>query len=421
MSKVYKVRRYSYDQRRRGRHRIIRTIALVLVLAGLAAAGWFAYDPIYEFVTNRTNRSREESSQSEPAPQSTSQQQSGAEASEVFGEGTPEPGPAETLPEVTAYLPQYALTGGDLQARLAALKNQGVQGVLFDLKGSDGRVMYSSTLESVAANAAQTDTPYDLRQTVPAVREAGLIPVGRIYAFKDHVATAHMYDAAVKYMDSKINWLDNSRASGGRSWLNPANEEARAYVLEIAQEAAGAGLTQIVLDGVQFPEGYALDLATYGVQGTLNKSDILADFLRKAREKEEDWGVAFWPTINLLSASGFSEVRYGSDVGLLIEASGRAVIEVMPEQFGNGVTGETLTLSSPVLEPYGTVRDALAACTEVLDVEGAEYAAVLQAYTSTTVTETMPYTSVEVAEQARAVREFGIQRVIWYNAGGNYA
>ena len=141
------------------------------------------------------------------------------------------------------------------------------------------------------------------------IRQAGLVPVGRVYAFKDRTATAHMYESAVKYMDSPVNWIDDSKANGGKPWLNPNDKEAQDYIIALVEEAAGSGLGAILLDGVQFPEGVSLNLATYGNTGTLDKSAILADFLARARGAGEGAGGQVATTVNLISAAGLSNVR----------------------------------------------------------------------------------------------------------------
>ena len=66
-------------------------------------------------------------------------------------------------------------------------------------------------------------------------------------------------------MDSPVNWIDDSKANGGKPWLNPNDKEAQDYIIALVEEAAGNGLGAILLDGVQFPEGVSLNLATYPV------------------------------------------------------------------------------------------------------------------------------------------------------------
>ena len=362
--------------------------------------------------------------QPEPSSVSSSQEEPGGEEMAVF-------------PQSAAYLPPEVVEDKALrEAALASMKQKGMDGVIFDLKDQQGMVRYQSGLELVESNRAQAERAYPLPEVIEEIRQAGLVPVGRVYAFKDRTATAHMYESAVKYMDSPVNWIDDSKANGGKPWLNPNDKEAQDYIIALVEEAAGNGLGAILLDGVQFPEGVSLNLATYGNIGTLDKSAILADFLARARGAGEGAGGQVATTVNLISAAGLSNVRYGDDVGKVLEAAGLAVVEVMPEQFGSGVTTETLTLSSPALAPYDTVSQALAACREVLfpgsgdedqdqedtPVETPVLAAVVQAYTSQSLSESANkvYGPQEIQDQVRAVQEVGIQRVFYLDPTGGY-
>ena len=431
--KDFKIKHYDYgrtQQRKQGRRAVVVTL---LMTAAALAVGWFAYPPVYEMVTGYEallsqrqdpDPSQPVTPQPEPSSVSSSQEEPGGEEMAVF-------------PQSAAYLPPEVVEDKALrEAALASMKQKGMDGVIFDLKDQQGMVRYQSGLELVESNRAQAERAYPLPEVIEEIRQAGLVPVGRVYAFKDRTATAHMYESAVKYMDSPVNWIDDSKANGGKPWLNPNDKEAQDYIIALVEEAAGSGLGAILLDGVQFPEGVSLNLATYGNTGTLDKSAILADFLARARGAGEGAGGQVATTVNLISAAGLSNVRYGDDVGKVLEAAGLAVVEVMPEQFGSGVTTETLTLSSPALAPYDTVSQALAACREVLfpgsgdedqdqedtPVETPVLAAVVQAYTSQSLSESANkvYGPQEIQDQVRAVQEVGIQRVFYLDPTGGY-
>lgn len=431
--KDFKIKHYDYgrtQQRKQGRRAVVVTL---LMTAAALAVGWFAYPPVYEMVTGYEallsqrqdpDPSQPVTPQPEPSSVSSSQEEPGGEEMAVF-------------PQSAAYLPPEVVEDKALrEAALASMKQKGMDGVIFDLKDQQGMVRYQSGLELVESNRAQAERAYPLPEVIEEIRQAGLVPVGRVYAFKDRTATAHMYESAVKYMDSPVNWIDDSKANGGKPWLNPNDKEAQDYIIALVEEAAGNGLGAILLDGVQFPEGVSLNLATYGNIGTLDKSAILADFLARARGAGEGAGGQVATTVNLISAAGLSNVRYGDDVGKVLEAAGLAVVEVMPEQFGSGVTTETLTLSSPALAPYDTVSQALAACREVLfpgsgdedqdqedtPVETPVLAAVVQAYTSQSLSESANkvYGPQEIQDQVRAIQEVGIQRVFYLDPTGGY-
>lgn len=267
--KDFKIKHYDYgrtQQRKQGRRAVVVTL---LMTAAALAVGWFAYPPVYEMVTGYEallsqrqdpDPSQPVTPQPEPSSVSSSQEEPGGEEMAVF-------------PQSAAYLPPEVVEDKALrEAALASMKQKGMDGVIFDLKDQQGMVRYQSGLELVESNRAQAERAYPLPEVIEEIRQAGLVPVGRVYAFKDRTATAHMYESAVKYMDSPVNWIDDSKANGGKPWLNPNDKEAQDYIIALVEEAANSGLGAILLDGVQFPEGVSLNLATYGNTGTLDKS-----------------------------------------------------------------------------------------------------------------------------------------------------
>lgn len=440
--KDFKIKHYDYGRAQQHKQRIRSAMVTLLMTAAAMAAGWFIYPPVYELVTNyEVFLSRFQQPNTPPVEETGS----------VPSEPEPDRSPLEDDRPERMFFPQKAvyLSPGVLEdtatldAALASLARKGVDGVVFDLKDVDGMVRYRSSLELVESNRAQGENSYSLSLTLDRIRRAGMTPVGRIFAFKDHTATAYMYESAVKYMDSPVNWIDEAKANGGKPWLNPNDRDAQDYILALVEEAAESGLGVILLDGVQFPEGVALHLATYGNTGELDKSGILADFLAQARDVGERSGCQVATTVNLISAAGLSDVRYGRDVGKLISAIGSAVVEVMPEQFGNGVTSETLTLSAPVQDPYGTVSQALTASRVSLLLGGEDeengrddetqddreqggerplLGAVVQAYTSGSLSESAnrEYGPQEVQDQVRAVQEVGIRSIFYWDPEGAY-
>lgn len=422
MRKRQKVRRYTYEYG--GQKKIwwkkTLSIASIVLVAGLL--GWFGYQPVYDLVVNgMAGQVQPPPSTSAPASESAVPPPAASQQPEA-----PAPSAESTagLPTSTYYLPP-AVVGDNtsLGAALAHIKTLGGTGVAFDLKDSTGLVLYKSALPEVITSFAQSEAPYDLAGVMQAVKAAGLTPVGRLYAFQDSTATSAtaMNGGAVKYMDSKINWLDNAKADGGKAWLNPNSAIARDYILKLVEETTGMGLGCVILDGVQFPTGLSLSLATYG--GVPDRSAVLAAFLQTARGLAEKNSAVLYPVITLRGLAGLDETPYGAEPGKLIAAAGTVLINVEPRQFGNGVTTPQLTLAKPQETPYDTVKTALAAAQTALQQQpDAALAAMVQQYTAPTAAgvASIPYGAQQAAQQALAAKEAGIDRVFYYNPNGSY-
>ncbi|MEG2087227.1 MAG: putative glycoside hydrolase [Angelakisella sp.] len=420
MPKQYKVRRYSYQWSGQKKQQWKRRglFAVGLLVAG--AVGWFAFDPVFQLVTNLPVPSFGGSSVVQPLPEPV------APSSQPLPESSqpaPEPVPEFTgaLPESMYYLaPAVVEQPQLLSAELAKIKAAGGTGVVFDLKDSNGIIRYASELPLVATNLAQPETPFQLETMLETIRAAGLTPVGRIYTFRDPLASGSWatYEGSVKYMDGQVNWLDKSKADGGKSWLNPNSAVARDYLLGIIEEAAGKGVPCLLLDGVQFPVGQALHLASFG--GTPDRSQVLADFVAAAVEKTARYHTDICPVVLVSGAAGINEIPYGATPEKLAAAAGRVLLDVRPEQFGIGVTHEKLTLTSPLLTPGETVTAAMKAAAATTELSELELGAMIQCYTATGMDSTAnkPYGDAEQAAQKQAATEAGATSIWYYTLAG---
>lgn len=413
MGKGYKIRRYGYGRGQERKYRIKRILVAAAIVLAVCAAGWFLFEPISGWFHSMAVAQQQRQAEKQAAAQ---QEQQGGE--QTAGETQNQDAAAFPKKSITLATSQLYDAAG-LASALKNLAAQGYDGAVFDLKDADGQVLYKSALETVTGNSKQVANRYDLAAVIKSIQDAGMTPVGRLYAFKDKTAGKVMADAVVKYQDTDMNWVDNSPDAGGKTWLNPNNTQAQEYILSLMKEAAGAGLKQVVLDGVQFPEGYSLEAASYAPGGAaVDKSSVLADFFQKAQSAASEARCSVWPCVNVSATAGVNTIRYGENLTKVLSAAGRVVLDVAPEQFGNGVQSDRLNLTAPVKDPYNTVKSALAASSALKD-SGAVLAARVQGYASRGVSteNNLAYAENEINAQIKATQEFGINYVIVNTVG----
>ncbi len=186
------------------------------------------------------------------------------------------------------YLPHSVLTDATALAHtLQQAKAAGFTAVLFDMKDADGALYFRASgdkaalVNSFAADALDMDA---LRSTFTTIREAGLSPIARLYAFCDNAAARVLEDARV-YPTGNPSWVwyDNKPDAGGKAWLNPYADAAHLYLIDLAKELRDAGAAGILFDGVQFPAqtsgAYFGDNAA-----TTSRADALTAFVTAAKQ-----------------------------------------------------------------------------------------------------------------------------------------
>lgn len=401
--KEYKVRRYGRDRRRQKKAAAAKTALMALLIAGACVAGWFLYDPVSAWLTEKSIERQERRAEEERLRQE--EQNQNQQRGEQDDPNTPAP-EQPALPESCAVLDTavlYDMTA--LENRLSEMAAQGCTGAVFTLKDSDGLVLYQSALEDVTGNAAQTAQRYDLAAVIAKIKAAGLTPVGRLWAFDDHIAARKMPEAMVKYNYTETNWIHNDKDAGGHTWLNPVSERAQGYILSLLQEAADYGLEAVILEGVQFPTGYSLNLATYAEKGvTVDKSAVLADFTAKAKFAMQAKGVSLWTALWLGDLSGESVRLGGSPLDIMASAED-CLIKAQPEQFA--------TRKAPLEESIYTVMHPWWSSLAKKLPDGVTLAAEVQSYApAANLWQGSGWGETQLTEQIRAAQEAGAVSIL---------
>lgn len=232
------------------------------------------------------------------------------------------------------YLPISALSVDSLtdSSTLQSAKAAGFTAVVFDLKDADGTLYYrfaDSRAQRIGyADGALTDA--DLKALFSLIREAGLVPIPRLYAFCDDAACAVLTDARISLVGNPTwAWYDGDRNNGGKKWLNPYSDVAQAYVQSLAVELKNAGAAAVMLDGVQFP----------------NKMDDNAYFGEDRVTEDQD-------NDTLTSFVTATRTQLGSDCPLLLGCTSAGALTTDTAIYG----GNPLTFGASMVSPLLTSK-----------------------------------------------------------------
>jgi hypothetical protein len=257
------------------------------------------------------------------------------------------------LPELRPKALYLSIFGiGDARLRSAALALADateVNALVIDLKSDYGKIPYASSIPLARESGAlSTRTIRDEEALVASLHARGIYVIARIVAFKDRLAAAARPDLAVKTRDGTL-WTDRENSA----WLDPLQEEARRYVVDVAVEAARTGVDEIQFDYVRFPDAVGLRFA--GASTQASRIAAIGGFLEEARQRLVPYNV-------FLSADVFGYVCWNPDdtmIGQRIEDLAPLVDYVSPmlypSSFQFGIPG----YRQPVAHPYEIVRRSL--------------------------------------------------------------
>lgn len=128
--------------------------------------------------------------------------------------------------------------------------------------------------------------------------------------------------------------MDDAPDKGGKPWIDPFTQSGQDYIRHIIDDAIKAGFQKIILQEVQFPEGYSLDMIDYGAHASDDKHAFLAQYIEQMTAYAAEQGVelsAMFPSSRLLGAN--TAMYFGDPAALVGE---RAVADLRIQSFGNG-------------------------------------------------------------------------------------
>lgn len=180
------------------------------------------------------------------------------------------------------YLPASVLADVNvLNAKLDAAAAAGINAVVLDIKNADGTINYDTAVPEALTAQAGTDDG-KLLPAIDAVRQHGMAVIGLFNCFNDPLAASALSEGAVHYMGTDQLWLDTRPDKGGKAWLNPYSDVARTYNVNVIREAFNTlKLDKVLLTGVQFPDGFSMEKATFDGEesSSIGRNETLRSFV----------------------------------------------------------------------------------------------------------------------------------------------
>ncbi len=253
------------------------------------------------------------------------------------------------------------------------------------------------------------------------LKDAGGWAIARVACFKDTRVAEARPDLAVQNQSGKT-W----KARKNFSWLNPYQDEAGQWCIDVGLAALEVGFDEIQYDYIRFPN--AGDGDTKGIQlpgvppgrprEAWRHSDEIVDFLARATEQIHEAG-------GYISADLFGLVTYdfrwdAGGTGQVLERIAEHVdfisLMVYPSHYNAGNYG---LKPHPIEHPYETVWNAMQEAQ--MRVQGLH--AKIRPWLEDFSAPWMGYPNHKpehVAEQIRAVYENGIEGWLLWNAANRY-
>jgi hypothetical protein len=245
------------------------------------------------------------------------------------------------------HVTQHAWAHPEMRERILSMAEDGkVNTVVLTLKDESGRIGYDSQVELGEASGA-TENVFPIHETVAELHERGIHVIGRIVAFRDPVLG--MYGENNGNPDWLIRTPSGEPYTGRYPccFMNFAHPEVREYNLEIAAEAAAAGVDAILWDYIRRPDGPIENLVIAGLEGTPEAA--IVDFVAEADERLAPYGVQHGVSVYGIAATRPTQIA--QDIPGMIPHVDIIAPMVYPSHWGPG----EYDVADPNRQPYDII------------------------------------------------------------------
>ncbi|MFP4635945.1 MAG: putative glycoside hydrolase, partial [Nitriliruptoraceae bacterium] len=245
-----------------------------------------------------------------------------------------------------------AWTSPSLKEPILELIDEGlINAVQLDLKDESGTIGFHTTNEFAAmTGAAEAPCNFDLDEAVAELHDLGVPVIGRIVAFADPQLAqwAWEHDERDMVMQDADGEMYVGRYAG---FANFAHEDVVDYNLDIAEEAAAAGVDHILWDYIRKPDG--VDARFPGLEG--EPGDAVLAFTERADERVTRYGAQHGASVYGVSGDRPKEVAQP------IEQMAHHLDYVAPMLYPSHWGPGEYDVADPLMQPYDMISAGLEA------------------------------------------------------------
>lgn len=299
-----------------------------------------------------------------------------------------------------------AWSNAALRGAILQMVDEGrIDSVLLDLKDETGAVGFDTSVPRAHDIAAVTGY-YDLDQAVTALHERGGRVVGRVAAFRDPILARAAWSAGHGGQVVQNPFGQPYDAPG--QFTNFAHPAVQQYNLDIALDAVGRGVDDILWDDVRRPGDDASNVVIPGLEGSA--SDALVGFLARTQTELRRRGA--YQGVAVQGGSVDRGDLVSQDVPQMARHADYLMPTIHPAYWGPGEHG----VETPITQPAELVARVLTRYQDAIERSGTRLAPSLQDFSPRGV----HYGEAQVRAQIDAARMTGVDSFVLWSPSASY-
>ncbi len=251
----------------------------------------------------------------------------------------------------------HAWASDTFRERIIGMIDDGlINTVALTLKDESGHVGWDSDVELAEASGANRGV-YDLEEVVAELHDLGVHIAGRIVAFRDGTLGQHALDSGNE--DLLIQTTDGDYyTSGGYGccFTSFAHPDVIDYNIDLAEEAAAAGVDAILWDYIRRPDGDPEAMVVSGLDddaGGTTLEEAVVEFAAQADERLRPYGIEHGASLYGIAADRPTQIA--QDVPAMSDHVDYVAPMIYPSHWGPGEYG----VDDPNRQPYDIITATL--------------------------------------------------------------
>ena len=279
-----------------------------------------------------------------------------------------------------------------------------INAVELDLKDESGTVGWNADVP-LARRIGAIDPIVDLPAAVTLLHRKGVRVIGRLVCFRDPIMANAAWKAGAR--DEVIQTPDGRRYGGYGGFTNFADPVVRRYQIQIAVEAAKAGVDEILYDYVRRPDGPLTTMTFPGLK--VAPEQAIVSFLAETRAALKPYRVFLGASVFGVAATRPKEVA--QNVPAMAEHVDYISAMVYPSHWGPGEYG----VANPNAQPYEIVLRSLEDFQKDVRGTGARVVPWLQDFSLG-----VDYGPAQVGAEIEAARDAGVDEYLLWDPAVTY-
>jgi hypothetical protein len=170
-----------------------------------------------------------------------------------------------------------AWTAGSAKQRdriIALIDNTELNSIVIDVKDSTGYISFDPSDSYLKGFNSYQKRISDVRALTTMLHQKNIYIIGRISVFQDPFMTGKKPEWAITKKSDGAVWKDRK----GLSFLDPANENVRKYVVALSKEAYAVGFDEINFDYIRYPSDGNIKDINYRLAKDTTRADNIKTF-----------------------------------------------------------------------------------------------------------------------------------------------